>query len=92
MGTEWAQKQVTLSSKPRGCHVVTKEVYKHVPEIHDFDVGLANIWSAFLQLLLTNCNQNTVDADSIGAVHITEALLCSHAYERISDNQRECLT
>jgi hypothetical protein len=48
MGTEWAQKTVTLKAQPRGCHVITKEVYKLVPEIHDFDIGMANIWRASL--------------------------------------------
>jgi len=46
MGTEWAQKTVTLQSKPRGCHVITKELYKQIPEIHEFEVGMANIWRA----------------------------------------------
>lgn len=46
MGTEWAQKTVTLQSKPRGCHVITKELYKQIPEIHEFEIGMANIWRA----------------------------------------------
>lgn len=47
MGTEWAQKTVSLKAQSRGCHVVTKEIYKLVPEIHDFDIGMCNIWRAF---------------------------------------------
>lgn len=52
MSTEWAQKTVTLQSKPRGCHVVTKELYKLVPEINEFDIGMANIWRAIPLLSL----------------------------------------
>lgn len=52
MPTEWAQKTVTLQGKPRGCHVITKELYKLVPEINEFDIGMANIWRAFSLLFL----------------------------------------
>ena len=46
MGTEWAQKRVTLQSRKRGCHVVTREIYDQVPELQEFEMGLANLWSA----------------------------------------------
>ena len=60
MGTEWAQKTVSLKAQSRGCHVVTKEIYKLVPEINDFDIGMCNIWRAFPTLarpsrLATDC-------------------------------------
>lgn len=44
MGTEWAQKTVSLQAQSRGCHVVTKEIYKLVPELNEFDIGMCNIW------------------------------------------------
>lgn len=46
MGTEWAQKRVTLSARKRGCHVVTREIYEQIPELQEFEMGLANLWSA----------------------------------------------
>jgi thiamine phosphate synthase YjbQ (UPF0047 family) len=46
MTTEWMQKKVKLEPRKRGCHVITSEIYKQVPELLEFEVGLANIWSA----------------------------------------------
>lgn len=43
----WAQKEFKLSAKKRGCHLVTQEVLKNIPEIKDFKIGLANIFSMF---------------------------------------------
>lgn len=62
MATEWAQKKVSIQAKPRGCHVITAELYKQVPELHEFEMGLANIWSASLSLSAATdatspCNQ-----------------------------------
>ncbi|PVD30369.1 hypothetical protein C0Q70_09634 [Pomacea canaliculata] len=41
--TAWYQKEVTLSSKKRGCHLVTEEIVKKVPDIEQISVGLAHI-------------------------------------------------
>jgi secondary thiamine-phosphate synthase enzyme len=38
------QKEITLSSKPRGFHLVTNEVLKYIPEIKNFSVGVAHIF------------------------------------------------
>jgi hypothetical protein len=48
MGNEWAQKKVTLGSRPRGCHVITSELYSQVPDILEFEMGIVNIWSTSL--------------------------------------------
>lgn len=32
-GGEWAQRVISLGSKARGCHLVTSEVERQVPEI-----------------------------------------------------------
>jgi secondary thiamine-phosphate synthase enzyme len=41
---DWVQNQITLPAKRRGCHVVTREIVSQVPEISEFEVGLANIF------------------------------------------------
>jgi len=56
--TEWCQKQVTLPPFPRGSHVITKHVYQEVPEISDFEIGLANIFIMHTSASLT-INENS---------------------------------
>ena len=40
----WLQKQVRLTAKPRGFHLVTAEIMQQLPEIARFDLGLANFF------------------------------------------------
>lgn len=40
----WLQKEVTLSPKSRGFHLVTREILGQLPEIEEFTVGLAHIF------------------------------------------------
>ena len=40
----WLQKEITLSAKSRGFHLVTREILGQIPEIGDFSVGLAHIF------------------------------------------------
>jgi thiamine phosphate synthase YjbQ (UPF0047 family) len=46
MGTEWAQKKVSLGARKRGCHVITRDIVDQVPEIKEYDIGMANLFSA----------------------------------------------
>ncbi|MCG9696756.1 secondary thiamine-phosphate synthase enzyme YjbQ [Shewanella sp. Isolate11] len=39
----WRQKQITLSAKPRGFHLITDEIVAAVPELKQFNLGLAHI-------------------------------------------------
>eukprot|EP01025_Chloroclados_australasicus_P058742 TRINITY_DN7404_c0_g1_i1.p1 TRINITY_DN7404_c0_g1~~TRINITY_DN7404_c0_g1_i1.p1 ORF type:complete len:197 (+),score=17.78 TRINITY_DN7404_c0_g1_i1:246-836(+) len=57
MATEWAQKKITLKPKPRGCHVVTRDVVTQLPELQEFEIGLANIWVMHTSASLT-INEN----------------------------------
>jgi thiamine phosphate synthase YjbQ (UPF0047 family) len=43
--TVWYQKEFGLPSKKRGCHLVTDEVEKNLPELKDIKIGLAHIHS-----------------------------------------------
>ena len=38
------QKEMTLTAKSRGFHLVTQEILSQLPELHDFNVGLAHIF------------------------------------------------
>ncbi|KRZ78321.1 UPF0047 protein YjbQ [Trichinella papuae] len=40
----WLQRVITLTSKPRGCHLITKELLQALPEINRFSIGLLNIF------------------------------------------------
>lgn len=51
MATEWVQKKILVEARTRGCHVITSEIYKEVPELHDFEIGLANFWSMIHSLI-----------------------------------------
>ena len=39
----WAQHQITLSPRPRGFHLVTREIVAGVPELGEFEVGLLHL-------------------------------------------------
>ncbi|XP_057867349.1 uncharacterized protein LOC131074686 isoform X2 [Cryptomeria japonica] len=43
--TEWTQKTFSLPPFGRGCHMITQYIYQAVPEISQFEVGLANLFS-----------------------------------------------
>ena len=40
----WFQKTITMQAKRRGFHLVTHEIAAQVPEIQDYQVGLAHIF------------------------------------------------
>ncbi len=42
--SEWIQKEITLSAKKRGFHLVTREIVTQIPEIGHFAFGLATIF------------------------------------------------
>jgi secondary thiamine-phosphate synthase enzyme len=42
--TNWLQRQIILSERPRGIHLVTDEVLRQLPEIYDYQIGLAHFF------------------------------------------------
>ncbi|CAE7443940.1 hypothetical protein FNF27_07633 [Cafeteria roenbergensis] len=40
----WVQRVVRIPAKKRGCHVITDDILKAVPELKDFEVGIANLF------------------------------------------------
>jgi secondary thiamine-phosphate synthase enzyme len=59
--TDWLQREVVLRARPRGFHVVTDEITAQVPELREFDVGLAHVLILHTSAALT-LNEN-VSAD-----------------------------
>lgn len=40
----WIQKQIQLNAKPRGFHLITDEIIRNMPELHQIEVGLAHLF------------------------------------------------
>lgn len=40
----WLQKEIILSARPRGFHLITDEIMLHLPELRQVRVGLAHIF------------------------------------------------
>lgn len=57
----WLQKQIQLPAKPRGFHLLTREVLQQLPELRDFKVGLAHLFIQHTSASLA-INENA-DAD-----------------------------
>lgn len=53
----WHQKQITLSSKSRGYHIITGEILNEVPEIKKIRTGIAHIFIQHTSASLT-INEN----------------------------------
>ncbi len=62
---DWFQREITLSPRPRGFHLVTHEIVAAMPEIGRFAVGLAQVFICHTSAALA-LNENadpTVRAD-----------------------------
>ena len=57
----WLQRQVSVVSKPRGCHLISREVLHAIPEIHGLRVGLLHVFIQHTSASLT-INENA-DSD-----------------------------
>lgn len=53
----WFQKKITLSSKTRGFHLVTREILQQLKEIRDYQTGLAHFFIQHTSASLT-INEN----------------------------------
>ena len=40
----WAQRRIVLSPRPRGAHLITREVIESVPEIASLRIGMVNLF------------------------------------------------
>ena len=53
----WLQREVTLEARPRGFHLVTRELVEAVPELRDVRVGMAHVFIRHTSAALT-LNEN----------------------------------
>jgi secondary thiamine-phosphate synthase enzyme len=53
----WIQRQITLRERPRGFHLVTREVVEAVPELRELRVGIATVFMQHTSASLT-LNEN----------------------------------
>ncbi|NGP78015.1 YjbQ family protein [Balneolaceae bacterium YR4-1] len=53
----WKQKEISLSPKPRGYHIITEEIVSEVLEISEIETGLAHIFIKHTSASLT-INEN----------------------------------
>ena len=53
----WIQKEISLSPKTRGFHIVTGEVLEQIPELSKFKIGLVHIFICHTSASLT-LNEN----------------------------------
>jgi len=59
MQTGWFQKKIQITAPRRGCHLVTSQIRDAVPEMKDFDIGMANLFIQHTSASLTineNCD------------------------------------
>jgi len=53
----WLQRQITLGGRPRGVHLVTREIVEQVPDLGELSVGLAHLFIRHTSASLT-LNEN----------------------------------
>ena len=53
----WVQRDITLRPRPRGFHLVTREVLQGIPELEDVQVGLLHVFIRHTSASLT-LNEN----------------------------------
>eukprot|EP00879_Flechtneria_rotunda_P009367 GHRR01009807.1.p1 GENE.GHRR01009807.1~~GHRR01009807.1.p1 ORF type:complete len:192 (+),score=14.02 GHRR01009807.1:104-679(+) len=55
--SHWFQKTITLPNHKRGCHVITRKILAEIPELAEYEVGLANLFILHTSASLT-INEN----------------------------------
>jgi secondary thiamine-phosphate synthase enzyme len=53
----WVQREITLQERARGFHLVTSELERELPELHELAVGLAHVFMQHTSASLT-LNEN----------------------------------
>ncbi|MGE0882660.1 MAG: secondary thiamine-phosphate synthase enzyme YjbQ [Blastocatellales bacterium] len=71
---EWIQKEFSLRVRPRGFHLVTREVMEHLPELDQIEVGILHLFIQHTSASLT-INENA-DPDVRGDMerHFNQAV------------------
>lgn len=56
---QWVQKDIELRPRPRGFHLITDEVTRRLPELREYNIGLAHIFIQHTSASLT-LNENAL--------------------------------
>lgn len=85
----WFQKQLTLSAKRRGFHLVTREIVDQLPELKSLEVGLLHVFIQHTSASLT-INENTdpdvrVDMEMAANHLVPDSLPYVHTMEGSDD-------
>ena len=85
----WVQRVISLAPRRRGCHLVTEEVLRQVPEIATFDVALAHFFIQHTSASLT-LNENAdpdvrVDMETALNRVVPEGAVYTHSDEGPDD-------
>jgi secondary thiamine-phosphate synthase enzyme len=54
---EWIQKRLSLKPRPRGFHLITREIEEQIPELSGLEVGMAHVFIQHTSASLT-LNEN----------------------------------
>lgn len=57
VNTAWIQKEFTLRARPRGFHLITRDVNEHLPELREIETGVLNLFIQHTSASLT-INEN----------------------------------
>lgn len=85
----WMQREIVLSAKPRGFHLVTGEVLAQLPEVRDYRVGLLHLFLQHTSASLAineNADPNVrVDLESSMNAIVPEGFPYVHTLEGADD-------
>ena len=57
----WIQREITLEPRPRGFHLVTREVLSALPDLREFEIGVLHLLIAH-----TSASRAPVNAHAFG--------------------------
>jgi secondary thiamine-phosphate synthase enzyme len=85
----WAQRELTLDPKPRGFHLVTREVTERLPELQEVGVGLLHLHILHTSASLT-LNENASpdvrrDFETWANAYVPEEFAWTHTLEGADD-------
>jgi secondary thiamine-phosphate synthase enzyme len=86
----WAQREIELDRRPRGFHLITREVLRAVPEIAAVEVGLLHLFLRHTSASLTINENASPDVRRDLAVHLDrtvpeDAAYWTHTFEGPDD-------
>ena len=85
----WLQREITLEPRPRGFHLVTREVERGLPELSELEVGLCHLFIRHTSASLT-LNENASpdvrrDFETWFNAAVPEDLAWTHTLEGADD-------